>query len=196
MKGQKCPCQCHDVILSGNHPVTPSCSVHNTKTPSSKTYLMSSNSKPVLRSCHLHPIIPLGRHSQAPCARDFWGAYSSLSLSHGTGTASPSTVQCHKSVSRCKLWRESKENHRDPSELHDKSVSPLQPWTPSLLSWEWDYMCACIQNLKIVSYATDSSRTVLWNALLTRVNLKLHRRCWVVVEHLFPVARYKASSMN
>ena len=109
MKGQKCPCQCHDVILSGNNPVTPSCSVHNAKTPSSKTYLMSSNSKPVLRSCHLHPIIPLGRHSQAPYARDFWGAHSSLSLSRGMGTASPSTVQCLKSVSWCKLWRESKE---------------------------------------------------------------------------------------
>ena len=35
------------------------------------------------------------------------------------------------------------------------------PWS---LVWERDYMCACVQHLKMTSYATDSSQAVLWTA--------------------------------
>ena len=68
------------------------------KLPSSKSYLTFSNSKlppPSLKSFRQ-------AFSTPACARDFWGAHSSLPLSHGTGTDSPWPVECHKSVSS--LW--------------------------------------------------------------------------------------------
>ena len=57
-------------------------------------------------------------------------------------------------------------------------VSFPEQW-PWFSVWELDCMCACVQDYKMASYATDSSRAVLWTAILTRVNLKLWRR-WVV----------------
>ena len=47
---RRCPCWCLNVILGKNHPVI--ASVHDAKMLSSPV-LTFSNSKPVLRSCHL-----------------------------------------------------------------------------------------------------------------------------------------------
>ena len=43
-------------------------------------------------------------------------------------------------------------------------------WLWSLV-WEQDYVCACVQHLKMASYATDSNRAELRTVLSTRVNL-------------------------
>ena len=36
------------------------------------------------------------------------------------------------------------------------------------LTWEGDYMCASVQNLKMASFATDSSLRVLWMAFINQ----------------------------
>ena len=49
------------------------------------------------------------------------------------------------------------------------------------LVWERDYMCACIQNYKMASFATDSNYRVLWMAFVDQGEFEAMKN-WVVVE--------------